>query len=188
MVFLPSSPYHESGFGAWKQGLEALPHTEVLVREAERTAQDGRWMRWVQADCESTYIQSVEYNVSKISQQLVLLAEIADYPVGFCCALVGRANWDPLFIQLVAVVPWARRRGVGLALLSAAAEWQPQRNIAMATLDDNVAARRLNERFAKSIGADTQRVPVSRFRPSDLGFAPGERHRPWMIDRQQEAD
>jgi MFS family permease len=33
-----------------------------------------------------------------------------------------------------------------------------------------------------------QRVPVSRFRPSDLGFAPGEHHRPWMIDCQQEAD
>lgn len=145
-------------------------------------------MRWMQADCESTYIQSVEYNVSKIGQQLVLLAEIADYPVGFCCVLEGRTNSDPLFIQLVAVVPFARRRGVGLALLSAAAGWQPQRNIAMATLDDNVAARRLNEHFAQSIGGNIQRVPVSRFRPSDLGFAPGEKHRPWMIDRQQEAD
>lgn len=184
----PYSPYVEPGFDAWKQGLEALPPSEVLIREAEQTAQDGRWMRWMQADCESINIHSVEDNVSKIGQQLVLLAEIADYPVGFCCVLAGRTDSDPLFIQLVAVVPSARRRGVGFALLSSAAGWQPQRNLAMATLDDNVDAQRLNERFAKSIGANIQRIPVNRFRPSDLGFARGERHRPWMIDRQQEAD
>jgi GNAT superfamily N-acetyltransferase len=183
-MFNPLSPYQEPGFGAWKQALEALPQSEVLIREADQTAQDGRWIRWMQADCESTYIQSVEYNVSKIRQQLVLLAEINDYPVGFCCVLAGRTNSDPLFIQLVAVVPFARRRGVGTALLGAAAGWQPQRNIAMATLDDNIAARKLNERFAQSIGGKIQRIPVSRFRPSDLGFARGERHRPWMIDRQ----
>lgn len=186
-MFNFSSPYREPGFDAWKQGLEALPPSEVFIRQAEQTEQDGRWMRWIQADCESTYIQSVEYNMSKIGQQLVLLAEIADYPVGFCCVLAGRTDSDPLFIQLIAVVPSARRRGVGLALLSAAAEWQPKRNIAMATLDDNVGAQRLNERFAQSIGGNIQRVPVRRFRPSDLGFAPGERHRPWMIYRQQEA-
>ncbi|MBG6185484.1 GNAT superfamily N-acetyltransferase [Arthrobacter sp. CAN_A214] len=183
-MFNASSPFHEPGFGAWKQELEALPPSEVLIREAEQTVRDGCWMRWMQADCESTYIHSVEDNVSKIGKHLVLLAEIADYPVGFCCVLAGRTDSDPLFIQLVAVVPSARRRGVGLSLLSAAAGWQPQRNIAMATLDDNVAARRLNERFAKSIGGNLQRVLVSRFRPSDLGFAPGEHHRPWMINRQ----
>lgn len=187
-MFNPFSPYHEPGFGAWKQGLEALPPSDVLIRAADQTAADGRWMRWIQADCESTYIQSVEDNASKIGQQLVFLAEIADYPVGFCCVLAGPTNSDPLFIQLVAVVPLARQRGVGLALLSAAAAAQPRRNIAMATLDDNVAARRLNERFALSIGGTIQRVPASRFRPSDLGVAPGEHHRPWMIDRQQEAD
>ncbi|KHL04492.1 hypothetical protein LK10_04970 [Sinomonas humi] len=167
--------------------MEALPPSEVLIREAEETAQDGRWMRWIQAGCESTYIQSVEYNVSKIAQQFVLLAEIADCPVGLCCVAAGRTDSDPIFIQLVAVVPSARRRGVGLALLSAAAGWQPQRDIAMATLDDNVAARRLNKRFAQSIGGDIQRVPVRRFRPFDLGIAPGEHHRPWMIDRQKHA-
>lgn len=187
-MFNPHFPYAEPGFRAWKQGLEALPPSEVSIRRAERTAQDGRWMRWMQADCESTNIHSVEDNVSKIGQQFVLLAEIADYPVGFCCVLAGRIDSDPLFIQLVAVVPSARRRGVGLALLGAAARWQPQRNIAMATLDDNVGARRLNESFAQSIGANIRRVPVRRFRPSDLGFARGERHRPWMIDRQQEGN
>jgi GNAT superfamily N-acetyltransferase len=187
-MFNPYSPYAEPGFGIWKQGLEELPPSKVAIRKAGQTAQDGRWVRWMQADCEPTNIRSVEDNVSKIAQQLVLLAEIADYPVGFCCVLAGRTDSDPLFIQLVAVVPSARRRGAGLALLSAAAGWQPQRNIAMATLDDNVDARWLNERFAQSIGGNLQRVPLSRFRRSDLGFAPGERHRPWMIDRQQEVD
>lgn len=187
-MFNPYSPYNEPGFGAWKQALEALPPSEVLIRKAEQTAQDGHWMRWIQADCESTNIHSVEHNMSKIGHQLVLLAEVVDYPVGFCCLLASGTNSDPLYIQLVAVVPSARRRGVGLALLSAAAGLHPERNIAMATIDDNVAARRLNERFAKSIGGNIQRVPVSRFRPSDLGFTRGERHRPWMIDRQQEAD
>jgi hypothetical protein len=81
-MFHPYSPYAEPGFDAWKQGLEALPPSEVLIRKAEQTAQDGRWMRWMQADCESTNIHSVEDNVSKIRQQLVLLAEITDYPVG----------------------------------------------------------------------------------------------------------
>lgn len=187
-MFTPFSPYDEPEFGVWKQGLAALPSSEVVIREAEQTAQDGRWMQWIQAHCESTNIQSVEYNVSKIEQQLVFLAEIADYPVGFCCVLAGRTNSDPLFIQLVAVVPAARQRGVGLALLSAAAVRHPHRSIAMATLDDNVAARRLNERFAQSLRGTLERVPGRRFRPSDLGFAQGEHHRPWMIDRQQEAD
>lgn len=183
----PYSPYAEPGFDAWKEALQALSPSEVSIRKAAPTAQDGRWMRWMQADCESTNIHSAEDNVSKIAQQHVWLAEIADYPVGFCCVLAGQTDSAPLFIQLVAVVPSARRRGVGLALLSAAARWQPQRNIAMATLDDNVDARRLNECFAQSIGGNIQRVPISRFRPSDLGFVRGERHRPWLIDRQQEA-
>ncbi|MFJ6272126.1 GNAT family N-acetyltransferase [Pseudarthrobacter oxydans] len=187
-MFNPYSPYHEPGFGTWKQGVEALPPSEVLIREAERTEQDGRWMRWMQASCESTNIHSVEDNVSRIGQQFVLLAEIADHPVGFCCVLAGRTNSDPLFIQLVTVVPFVRRRGVGIALLNAAAEWQPQRNIAMATLDENVAAQRLNERLAQSIGGNIQRVPAGRFRPSDLGYSRGERHRPWMINRPQETD
>lgn len=144
-------------------------------------------MRWMQLDCDSLNIQSVEDNVSRIAQQHVFVAEIADYPVGFCCVLAGQTDSAPLFIQLVAVVPSARRRGVGLALVSAAASWQPQRNIAMATLDDNVDARRLNDRLAQSIGGNIQRVPKSRFSPSDLGFTRGERHRSWLIDRQHEA-
>jgi GNAT superfamily N-acetyltransferase len=187
-VFDFTLPCQEPGFGAWKEQLGALPLSHVTIRAAEPTVQDGRWIRWVQADCESTNIQTVEYNMSKIEQRVVLLAEIAEHPVGFCCALVGRTDSDPLFIQLVAVVPLARRRGAGLALLSAASEREPQRSIAMATLDDNNAARRLNEHFAKSMGANIRRVPVRQYRRTDLGFAQGERHRPWIIECPQEAD
>lgn len=187
-VFGSSSPYEEPRFGAWKQKIEDSPAAAVRSRAAEPTVEDGRWIRWIQADCESTNIQSVEYNLSKIQQQLVFLAEIADQPVGFCWALVGRANSDPLFIQLVAVVPAARRRGAGLALLSAAAAREPERSIAVATLDDNLAAHNLNNSFAKSISAEIQRVPVRRYRRTDLGFAEGERHRPWLIERALDAD
>lgn len=187
-MFNPFSPQHEPGFGPWKQGIENLPSTAVLVREADQADEDGLWMRWIQAECESTYIHSVEENVSKIDRQFVLLAELAGHPVGFCCAVEGRSNSDPLFIQLVAVVPSARQRGVGLALLCVAAAAHSQRNVAMAALDDNIAAQRLNRRLAQSIGAKIQRVPVNRFRKSDLGVASGEHHRPWMIDRQSKAD
>jgi GNAT superfamily N-acetyltransferase len=182
-MYSPISPYREPGFDEWKEQLEALPHSEPMVRDAEPTVQDGRWMRWVQEDCESTNIQDVEYNTSKIEQQLVLVAEIAGHPVGYCIALVGATDTDPLFIQLVAVVPLARRRGTGIALLSAAAQREPRRSIAMATLSDNVAARGLNERFAKLIGASIRRVPTRRYRRADLGFAAGELHQPWMVER-----
>jgi GNAT superfamily N-acetyltransferase len=183
-VFDFTVPWEEPEFVEWKKQLEALPLSEVVrVRDAEPTPLDGRWLRWVQADCESTNIQSVKYNVSKIEQQLVLVAEIDEHPVGFCSALVGRAESDPLFIQLVAVVPLARRRGVGLALLNTAAEHEPRRNIAMATLEENEAAHRLNEQFAKSLGANIRRVPVRQYRPARLGFAQGERHHPWIIER-----
>lgn len=181
----PYSPYAEPGFVAWQQRLGSLPPSEVTIRTAEPTAEDGCWLRWIQADCEAIYIHSVEDNVAKIGRQLVLLAEVANCPVGFCYALAGHPRSSPLFIQLVAVVPSARRRGAGLALLGAAAGYHPQRDIAGATLDDNIAARSLNERFAQSIGGEIQSIPLSRFRRSDLGFARSEGHRPWMIARSQ---
>ena len=165
-----------------------MQSSEVFIRQPEPTNEDGQWMRWIQADCESTTIQTVEDNISKIRQQLVLLAEIDGCPVGFCRVLAGRNDADPLFVQLIAVVFSARRQGAGLALLCAAAERQPKRNIAMAVLDDNVNAQRLNKRFAQSIGGKLQRVTVSRFRRSDLGIAQGERHRPWLIERPLKAD
>jgi GNAT superfamily N-acetyltransferase len=182
-VFDFSSPYRDPGFDTWKEQLDSLPPSGVSVREAEPTIDDGNWMRWIQADCESTFIHGADENVSKIKKQLVLVAEIEGHPVGFCLALVGRTDSLPLFIQLVAVVPSARRRGAGLAMLSAAAGREPRRNIAMATLDDNTAAHNLNEHFSKSIGGKIHRVPVRTFWRTELGFAEGEKHRPWLIER-----
>lgn len=182
------SPYRETGFDAWKQKLELLQSSEVFIRQAEPKREDGQWIRWIQADCESTTIRSLEDNISTIRQQLVLLAEIDGCPVGFCRALVGRNDADPLFVQLIAVVPSARRQGAGIALLREASKRQPKRNIAMAVLDDNVNAQRLNECFAHSIGGELQRVNVRRYRRSDLGIAQGERHRPWLIERPLKAD
>lgn len=183
MVLSDFLPHTDSRFRAWAQRLGDLPSSGVQCREAEPSTSDGRWLRWIQADCESMYIHSIEDNVSKIEQQSVWLAEIADIPVGFCLALAGRSELDPVFVQLVAVVPLARRRGAGLALLRAVSEQYPQRNVVMATLDDNVAAHQLNRRFASSIGGALRRVPVRRYQRTDLGLAQGERHRPWIIDR-----
>ncbi|APF32854.1 hypothetical protein BO218_00455 [Microbacterium paludicola] len=140
-------------------------------------------MWWIQADSESANIHDVANNVERIRQKIVVLAEVGGCPVGFCEAARGRSLADPLFIQMVAVVPSARRRGAALALLHAAASVEPYRDIAGATLDENLAARSLNERFATSLDASIQRVPLRSFRRSDLGFGPGEKHRPWLIRR-----
>jgi len=53
----------------------------------------------------------------------------------------------------------------------------------MATLDDNTAAHNLNERFSESIGGKIHRVPLRTLWRTDLGFAEGEKHRPWLIER-----
>lgn len=184
----PFSPYNEPAFVAWKAGVQALPSSEVLIRNADQTEPDGRSMRWIQMSCESSNIHSVEGNVSRIRRQFVLLAEIAGHPVGFCCAITGRTSSDPLFIQLVTVVPSVQKQGVGSALLSAIAHWQPHHDIAMATMDTNLAAYKFNERLARSIGGTIQSVPRNRFRPTDLGITRDEKHRPWLITRPQETN
>lgn len=184
MTFLHDhSPYAEPGFDEWRERLDSLPPSDVRIRPAEPVVEDGRWMRWVQAECESTTIQGVAFNVSAIEKKIVFLAEISDCTVGFCIALAGRTDRAPVFVQLVAIVPQARRRGAGFALLNAVASTEPQRDIVAATLDGNTAARALNERFAASLGASIRRVPIRSFRPSEMGFAPGENHRPWLIER-----
>ena len=79
-------------------------------------------------------------------------------------SFAGPNETDPIFVQLVGVVTEARRLGAGLALLTATAERDPLRDIAMATLDENIQARALNERFAGSIGAPHRRVPPAPIR------------------------
>ncbi|MGP5015722.1 GNAT family N-acetyltransferase [Glutamicibacter ardleyensis] len=90
-----------------------------------------------------------------------------------------------MFIQIVAVVPEARGRGIGLALLTAAADREPRRNIALATQDDNFAVRSLNAKFEKSIDASIGRVRLDTYRDSDLGIQRGKDYRPWVIQRDK---
>ena len=170
-------------FLAWKERLASLPLSGPVVRETMRTVGDGQSMQWIQAVDESAYINDVDGNISTMSEKTVMLAEVDGIPVGFSVSLLGR--WDPqtLFVQRVLVAPLARRRGIGLALLTAAAEQHPGRDIAVAALDENDAVHKLNHRFAESIGASIRRVPVRTYARTDLGFAQQESHRPWVIER-----
>lgn len=179
----PFSPYNDPAFVAWKAEVEALQVSEISVRRARQTEADGLSMRWLQMTCESSSIRSVEYDLARIREQFVLLAEIDGHTVGFCCALTGQTTTDPVFIQLVTVTPSLHGRGVGSALVGKVAQWQPQRDIAMAVLDTNIAAQRLNERLARSMNGKLQRVPRIRFRPKDLGIHSDEKHRYWLISR-----
>lgn len=133
------------------------------------------------------FIQSVSDNVSTIRKKLVLLAEFANHPVGFCVAAIGRYAPDHLFIQRVAVDPLARRRGAGLALLSAAARDRPDKHIAGATLDDDASTHALNQKLATSLGENLVVTPRRRFTRTDLSLAAGEAHRPWVITRSEDS-
>lgn len=177
------SPWEEPGSDEWQESLRAEPRGDVEVREALPTVEDGTWMRWIQAVSESATIHDVERNVSCIREKTVVLASFGGSPVGFCQAMTGRSISDPLFVQMIAVVPAARRRGVGLALLGTIAASEPNRGIVMATLDSNTAARAMNGRFALSLGLEIRRVPIKIYRCSEMGFGPGEKHRPWLIER-----
>lgn len=172
-------------FVGWKKRLATLSSSEVSIRVANSDPQDGRRMTDLQVLCAPISVQSVKKNASTISERLVLLAEIDGVHVGFCLSSSGPQDSDPLFIQVVAVAPDAQRRGIGLALLTAAADREPRRDIALATQDDNVAARSLNERFAKSIGASIRKVNLQTYRDSDLGIRRGLGYRAWVIQRSR---
>lgn len=169
----------------WRHQLETLPSTQVSIREAAAIPQDGRRVWDLQVECPPIYVRSVRDNVSTIAERLVLLAEIGDIHVGFCVSFVSPRAVDPLFVQVVAVAPGSQRRGVGLALLTAAAEREPRRDIALATQDDNLAARTLNERFASSTGMSIGRVPLGTYRDRDLGIVRGQGNRAWVIQRRE---
>ncbi|MFJ6378052.1 GNAT family N-acetyltransferase [Pseudarthrobacter oxydans] len=140
-------------------------------------------MKDLQAVCSPISVRSVRENVSTIIERLVLIAEVDGLHVGFCVSSPGLQDSDPMFFQVVAVAPHAQRRGVGLALLTAAAEREPRRDIALATQNDNVEARSLNEKFAKSIGASIRRVSLSTYRDCDFGIQRGLGYRAWVIQR-----
>jgi GNAT superfamily N-acetyltransferase len=176
-------PSRDPELVGWKKRLKTLSSSAFSIREATAVAQDGRRMQDLQGECSPISIQSVRENTATISEQLVLLAEIDRVHVGFCVSSPGFRDPDPMFIQIVAVAPDAQRRGVGLALLSAAAEREPRRDIVLATQDDNFAARSLNDQFAKSIGADIRRVNLKTYRKIDLGIPRGLGYRAWVIQR-----
>lgn len=174
----------DSRFGEWTSRVEALSSSSaVLIREAAADGPDGRRMRDVQLVTERLPILEVKDNVPKIAERLVLLAEIDGVHVGFCVSSPGLQDSDPLFIQEVGVVPDARGRGIGMALLCTAAEREPRRDIALATEDNNDAAQALNTKFAKSIGANIQRVNLKTYRNRDLGISRGQGYRAWFIKR-----
>ncbi|GAA1357625.1 hypothetical protein GCM10009596_09070 [Arthrobacter rhombi] len=183
-VYEPSfPPGRDPKFIEWQSQLETLSSSEVSIRQATAVGPDGRRVQDLQALCAPIFVQTVGANVTTIAERVVLLAEIGGVHVGYCVTFAGRLETDPLFIQVVAVAPKAQRRGVGLALLTAAAKQHPRRNMALATRGDNAAALSLNDKFASWIGASIRRVNLGTYSDSDLGISRGMGYRSWEIHR-----
>lgn len=174
---------HDPEFRRWAARVPAMSSSAVSIREAIAVPLDGRRMKDLQFVCTPISVRSVRENVSTIVERLVLMAQIDDIHVGFCVSSPGVQDSDPLFLQVVAVAPDVQRRGVGLALLTAAAQREPRRDIVLATQHDNVAARLLNEKLAKSIGAKIRKVSLDNCWDSDLGIQRGLGYRAWVIQR-----
>ncbi|WP_244650700.1 GNAT family N-acetyltransferase [Plantibacter sp. CFBP 13570] len=182
--FEPEFSYgRDAAFTAWQNQLAHLPPSAVSIREATPTGQDGRRVKDLQFICEPIAVKSVGENVSMIADRFVLLAEIDEVHVGLCVAVRGVRRSDPLFIQVVGVAPPAQRRGIGLALLTAAADLEPLRDIALATQNENVAALAMIDGFARSIGTVAERVRLGTYRDRDLGISRGHGYRAWTIRR-----
>lgn len=167
----------------WQQSLEGISSSKIAVRTASPVGSDGRKMWDLQLVCSPITVKSVSQNVQTIMRQSVFLAEVGGVHVGRCISRPGQAIGEPLYIQVVAVAPGAQRRGVGSALLSAAAEAEPKRSIALATQDENTGARAMVESFARSLGANVERVKLGTFRDSDLGISRGLGYRAWLVRR-----
>ncbi|MDR6639618.1 GNAT family N-acetyltransferase [Paenarthrobacter nitroguajacolicus] len=173
----------DPAFSNWTSQLGRLPSSALSIRLASATAPDGRRLKDLQIVCSPISVRSVRENASTINDERVLIAEIDGVHVGFCISTKGSKASDPMFLQVVAVAPGAQRRGVGIALMTAAAAYEPERDIVLATQDDNLAARALNEKYARSIGAKIYRVRISAYRNKDLGIQRGMGYRAWAIQR-----
>lgn len=176
-------PSEDPKFTEWTSRLKTLSSSTISVREAATGGPDGRQMQDLQLLCEPITVRSVRANVSTIAESLVLLAEIDGVYVGFCVSSLGAPDSDTLFIQVVSVVPTARKRGVGIALLAAAAKREPGRDIALATEATNSGAQALNSRFGESIGASIRKVPLKTYRKRDLGIQGVKGYGAWVIQR-----
>ncbi|MCE0459604.1 GNAT family N-acetyltransferase [Curtobacterium flaccumfaciens] len=179
----PLHPAIDPDLAAWLTSLEELTSSEFTIRQATAGSGDARWMRYMQGACEPVTPQPESENNKTIAGKLVFFATIGATQVGFCVSMTGTAASDPVFIQAVGVVGTARGRGIGLALMHTVVEQVPHRNIALATQNDNLAARRMNERFAASIGAELRQVNLGTFKDEDLGIRRGLGYRSWTIER-----
>ncbi len=179
----PLHPAFDPDLAAWLTSLEELTSSEFTIQQATADSGDARWMRYLQVACEPLTVQSAASNDKTIAEQRVLLAMIGETPVGFCVSTSGTTELDPVFIQLVGVVGAIRGRGIGTALMHAVAEQTRRRTIAFATQDDNLAARRMSERFAASIGAELRRVNLGTYKDENLGIRRGLGYRSWTIER-----
>ena len=141
-------------------------------------------MRHLQIACSPISVLSVQQNISTIADRRVLFAEMDQTHVGFCVSHASAIGPGPLYIQVVGVVTEAQRSGTGVALLIAAAEYEPGRDIVLATQDSNAAARAMNERFATSIDASIERIALGTFPDRDLGISRGLGYRSWIIRRR----
>jgi GNAT superfamily N-acetyltransferase len=155
----------------------------VAIRPAAPTGEEARRIWDLQLVCDPIVPRLIRENVSMITDHDVLIAEIDGIHVGFCVSMTSARAQDPLFIQIVGVAPSARRRGIGLALMMAAAQQAPERHIALATQDSNTAARGMNDRFAKLTRATIRRVPLGALPDHHLGINRGLGYRVWLIER-----
>ena len=93
--------------------------------------------------------------MSRIAQQdpheLIIIAEAADEPIGFVCAVGAHDDQWGTLIDNLHVLPAAKRRGLGAILLKYAAKWSVT-NYRMAGIylwcyEQNMPARRFYERL-----------------------------------------
>lgn len=169
-------------YTAWREALSTLSDEPATLREALPTPADSRRMRDIQVACAPITPLMLRDNAAAIAANHVLIADIAGIPVGFVLASISEKH-SPLFVQVVAVVSEAQRRGIGLQLLSAAAELEPHRDIALATQKTNLAAHAMDKRFAESIGASIHRVNLGVYPDKLLGIPRGQGYRVWRIKR-----
>lgn len=167
---------------SWTGALSTLSDAPATVREAVPMPADARRMRDIQLACVPITPLALRDNAATISEHRVLISEIERVPVGFVLASIAEEH-SPLFVRVVAVVPEAQRRGIGLQLLSAAAALEPHRNIAVATQETNFAAHAMKNRFAASIGSSAHRVRLGVYPDKLLGIPRGEGYRAWELKR-----
>ncbi len=183
-AFEPTQPAsRDQRFLRWQDELSSLISTQVSIRSSSAHATGCPTHADMQTVCEPITVLSLSTNAQTIKDRLVLFAEIESVHVGFCVASPGVKTSDPMFVQVVAVVPAAQRRGIGRELLAAAASTEPERDIVFATQESNLAAHAMNARFAGELGATLERVNLGVYPDRYLGIQRGQGYRAWRVKR-----